>query len=96
MFGTEINLTLYTHSHYLYGLRISLAHPTAQTLLLNLVLIHEPYERGEISNIVWIEGKNNPADGLKKIDRKLDALMNVIVTNLFLPTVESWIQSGGK
>lgn len=92
IYGRQIDLTLYTDSQSLYGLCISLAHTTERRLQIDLSMIREAYERRDITNIVWIEGKNNPADDLTKITRRAGVLSEVIATNRFFPEPRSWIQ----
>lgn len=95
MFGRKIDFTLRTDSRSLYVLCISLASISERRLKMNPAVIRQGYERREISNIVWIEGKNNPAQSLKKIKQRSDALMNVIRTDHFWPTVETWTERDG-
>ena len=60
----KVTLTLYTASQSLYRLCISLAQTTERRLQIDLTLIREAYEKRDITDIMWISGKQNPADGL--------------------------------
>ncbi len=60
----KVTLTLYTDSQSLYRLCISLAQTTERRLQIDLTLIREAYEKRDITDIMWISGKQNPADGL--------------------------------
>jgi len=92
MFPRKIDLTIYTDSHSLYGLCISLAQTTERRLQIDLALIREAYERREITNIIWIEGKQNPADDLTKPDKQSGILHKVIAHNHFKPSQKSWVK----
>lgn len=96
MFGRKNYITLYTGSRSLYGLYISLVHMIERRLQFGLAVIREAHEKREISNIVWIEGKANPTDGLTKIDLSTDAVVNVIAANHFLSAAESFLERDGK
>lgn len=94
--GKKYRLTPSTDSLSPYGLRITLAHTTKRKLQNDFSVIREAYERREIFDIVWIEGNNNSADGLTKMEKKSGALMNIVETKQFLPTAESWIEKDEK
>lgn len=54
-------------------------------------LIREAYERREITNITWIKGDSNVADGLTKTDRWSKALGKLAETIYFSPDTECQI-----
>lgn len=96
IFGGKTNLALYTDCCLHFVLSLSSAQMTDRSVQIDLLVIREAYERREVSTIVRIEGRNGPADGLTKVDRRSTALMNVIATSQFRPTAESWTDGNGK
>lgn len=70
----KIDLTLYTDSRSLYGHWISLARTSERCLQIDLVVIQHAYERRNITGKIWISEKTNPADRLRKVNRRGEAL----------------------
>jgi len=92
MYGRDdIPLSVYTDSHTLYGLCISLSQTTERRLQIDLALIREAYERREITHIMWIAGNINPADDLTKVDKRCGALEKLLATNKFNPPPQAWV-----
>jgi len=89
---SKINLSIYTDSQTLYGLCISLRNTTERRLQIDLALIREAYERRELTEIIWINGKANPADDLTKCEKRSGSLEELLHTGKFLPQKESWIE----
>lgn len=58
--------TLYTDGKSLYGCCISLSHTTGPCLLIALAVIRELCERRGITEIIWMQGRQNPAEDLTK------------------------------
>lgn len=66
--GTSIPLSIYTDSRSLYHLTVSLTRTKEKRMQIDLQVLRQAYERREITNVVWITGESNPADGLTKIN----------------------------
>lgn len=93
MLNRKVDFTLYTNSHCLYGLCVSLAHTTERRLQVDLSLARETYERRELPNIVRITGTTNPADDLTMGEKRAGALAKVVGTNFsFLPCRAGYIE----
>ena len=88
----QVALSVYTDSHSLYGLCISLSQTTERRLLIDLALLREAYEKREITNLYWIPGDQNPADDLTKLEKRRVALDKLLKTNKFNPDREVWIE----
>lgn len=58
-------------------------------LKIGLAIICEAYELRGITSIIWISGKENPANDLTKTDRRSGVLSKVVETNCFLSEAES-------
>ena len=82
----NIPLVMYTDSHSLYGLCVSLTQTTEKRLLVDLNMIRKAYEKRDISRIVWISGQQNPADDLTKTGRRNGSLSKLVTTAVFTPT----------
>lgn len=76
-------------SHSLYKLYISLMATTERRLQIDLAVVREAYEIGDVTGIVWIKSSSNPADDVTKTSRRSKALATIILTKLFSPVAES-------
>lgn len=65
----SVDLTIYTDSQTLSGPCIVLSCTTERRLLIDLALIREAYESGDITSLVWISSSTNPADDLTKTEK---------------------------
>lgn len=81
---------MWSDSHTLFELRISLASTTEWHLQNDLSMIREAYNRRDITSILRTSGNTNPADDLKKPFERNGTLAQIIKTNHFLSTVDSW------
>ena len=48
--------------------------------MIDIMSLHQSYERREITEVKWIHGHHNPADSMTKA-KSSSALKNVIETN---------------
>jgi hypothetical protein len=76
-----VSLIWYTDARSLYHLAISLAPtPAEKRLSIDIAAVRQGVELREISEIVLIQGRSNPADGCTKISAN-GALENLLRTN---------------
>jgi hypothetical protein len=77
-----IVLTLYIDSKSLYECLVRLGSTTEKRLMVDIMYLRQVYERREIIEVVWIEGRYNLADCMTKDRGKCrSSLKNVIDTN---------------
>ncbi len=77
--GKQIPLPLCTDSRSLYHLAISLGRTTEHRLLNDSHMMREVFEKRDITNILWLSGKSNPADGLNEVGTAENAALEVTV-----------------
>lgn len=66
MIAQNIPLTMYTDSDSLFKVIKKSTTTTERRLMIDIRAAREAYQREEISDIAWIRGDQNPADGLTK------------------------------
>ena len=66
MLGCHIPLQMYTDSKSLFDILTKCSNTTERRLMIDLQSVRNAYENHEISNIGFLRGPNNPADGLTK------------------------------
>lgn len=81
MIKREGTLSVYTDSHTLYELCISLSNTTKRQLLIDLTLLREAYEQRETTNLYWI---------LTKLNRRCSALEQLLRTTSPIPSLRRW------
>jgi hypothetical protein len=59
--------------------------------MIDIIALRQSYERREITEIRWIDGKDNPADAMTKSTPN-KALEKFINTNQLGVQVEEWVQ----
>ncbi len=59
--------------------------------MIDIMALRQSYERREMTEIIWIEGSNNPADGLTK-NKLCPALQHLIDTNSHTLKTTAWVQ----
>lgn len=92
LLGRKVHLAIYIDSQSLYGLCNSLAHTTESRIKTDSAMIREAYEGRDITEIIRIAGMQNPADDLTKPTRWSRAMSEIVATNYFAPTAQSWIK----
>ena len=55
-----------TDSYSLYECLVKLGTTKEKRLMIDIMALRQSYERREITEIRWIDGKNNPADAMTK------------------------------
>lgn len=76
----KIPIVLCSDSRSLYECLIKLGTATKKRLMINIMSLRESYKRKEISEILWVDGKDNPADACTKKNPN-SALEKLISTN---------------
>lgn len=62
--GRKLPLTMITESEQLFKAIIKSTTTTEKILMIDVEAAREAYNDEEISDVVWMLGKNNTADGL--------------------------------
>jgi hypothetical protein len=89
-----IPLSLCVDSKSLYDCLTKLGTTQEKRLMIDIMCLRQAYERREITEILWIQGEKNPADGMTK-EKPCDALKRLISTNkLDLGQVSGWVDRG--
>ena len=88
----SVNLVTYTDSKSLYDCLVKLGSTHEKRLMIDIMFLRQAYERREISEIVWIDGKQNIADAMTK-DKCSNSLKTLIDTNkLQLSDTIGWVE----
>jgi hypothetical protein len=69
-----------TNSYSLYECLVKLGSTQEKRLMIDIIALRQSYERREITEIRWIDGKDNPADIMTKSTPN-KALKKLIDTN---------------
>ncbi|KHJ33788.1 hypothetical protein EV44_g4070 [Erysiphe necator] len=80
-----------TDSSSLYECLVKLGNTKEKPLMIDTMAIHESYERREISEIRWINGQDNPADAMTKIN-PTNALRQIVDSHEIRVRVEGWVE----
>lgn len=87
-------LVLCTDSRSLYEALIRLSTTDEKRLMIDVMALREAYERREISELRWIDGRDNPADAMTKATPNT-ALETLIDTNELRIRVEGYVDRPG-
>ncbi|KAL3420591.1 hypothetical protein PVAG01_07036 [Phlyctema vagabunda] len=87
----DIPLNICTDSFSLYDCLIKLSTTIEKRLMIDIMGLRQSYERREIREIRWIDGKSNPADALTK-DLPCTALKQLIDTNQLDIKTKGWVE----
>ena len=60
------SIVLYTDSYSLYECLVKLGTTKEKRLIINIMALRESYQKREVTEIRWINGKNNLADAMTK------------------------------
>jgi hypothetical protein len=80
-----------TDSYSLYECLVKLGTTQEKRLMIDIIALRQSYERREITEIRWIDGKDNLADTMTKSTPN-KALEKLIDTNQLGVRVEGWVQ----
>ena len=87
----EIPMVLCTDSRSLYECLVKLGTTHEKRLMIDIMSLRESYERREIAEICWVDGRDNPADAFtKKTPNK--ALEQLVSTNTLTVRVEAYVE----
>lgn len=88
-----VPLIVCTDSRSLYECLVKLGTTKEKRLMIDVMAIRESYERRELAEIRWINGKDNPADSMTKANAS-SALQKLIETNKLNVRLEGWVERG--
>lgn len=89
---TEIPLVLYIDSKSLYDCLVKLGTTQEKRLMIDVLCLRQSYERREITEVKWIQGKTNPADALTKGKGASTALQQIVDTNSVDLQAVEWVE----
>ena len=83
-----------TNSYSLYECLVKLSTTKEKRLMIDIMALRQSYERREITEIRWIDGKGNPADAMTKSTPN-KALKKFIDFSQLNVQVKRWVQRKG-
>ena len=83
-------LIVCTDSLSLYECLVKLGSTKEKRLMIDIIAIRESYERKEKTEIRWINGKDNSADAMTKIN-PTTVLRNLIRHNEISVRIQGWV-----
>ena len=86
----KIPLILATDPKSLYECLIKLGTTTEKRLMVDVMLLRQAYERRLVTEVVWIEGKDNVADAMTKSNAG-NALTRLVNTNAMIMARNGWV-----
>lgn len=87
----RIPVVICTDSRSLYDCLVRLGTTDEKRLMIDIMSLREAYEKKEISEVRWIDGKDNPADACTK-KAPNGALEKLISTNTLKIRVEAYVE----
>ncbi|KAL0929476.1 uncharacterized protein CTRU02_204398 [Colletotrichum truncatum] len=91
-----IPVVICTDSRSLYECLVRLGTTDEKRLMIDIMSLRESYEKKEISEVRWIDGKDNPADAFTKKSPN-SALEQLITTSKLRIRIEAYVDRlGGK
>lgn len=73
----RISVVIFTDSRSLYKYLVKLGTTDEKRLMVDIMSLREAYEKKEISEIRWIDRRDNPADACTK--RKLNSALTLLI-----------------
>ena len=86
----KIPMIVCTDSYSLYECLVKLGTTKEKRLMIDIMALRQSYERREIFEIRWINGKDNPADAMTKSNPN-KALETFVDANHLTVRVEGWV-----
>jgi hypothetical protein len=86
----DIPIVVCTDSYSLYECLVKLGTTKEKRLMIDIMALRQSYERREITEVRWIDGKDNPADAMTKSTPN-KALEKFIDSNQLSIRVEGWV-----
>jgi hypothetical protein len=90
----QIPIVVCTDSYSLYECLVKLGTTKEKRLMIDIMALRQSYERREITEVRWINGKDNPADAMTK-SAPNKALEKLIDSNKLNVRVEGWVERKG-
>lgn len=88
----NIPLILCTDSMSLYDCLVKLGTTKAEKrLMIDIMALRQSYERREIFEVRWIDGRDNPADAMTKANPN-KALEHFLDSNMLSVRVDGWVE----
>ncbi|KAK6224925.1 hypothetical protein QIS74_03252 [Colletotrichum tabaci] len=86
----RIPVVVCSDSRSLYECLVRLGTTDEKRLMIDIMSLRESYEKKEISEVRWIDGKDNPADALTKKTPN-SALQQLITSNTLRIRIEAYV-----
>jgi hypothetical protein len=86
----RVPLVICSDSRSLYECLVKLGTTDEKRLMIDIMSLRESYEKKEISEVRWIDGKDNPADACTKKTPN-QALERLISTNTLRIRIEAFV-----
>lgn len=86
----KVPLHIITDSKSLFDVITQCSNTSERRLMIDLEAVREAYESHSISNVGFVRGPNNPADGLTK-SGNCPPLIDILKTGLDNSIVEQWV-----
>ena len=86
----HVPIVVCTDSLSLYECLVKLGTTKEKRLMIDIMAIREGYERGDITDICWIDGRDNPADAMTKAAANT-SMEQLITTNKLELHVQGWV-----
>ena len=86
-----IPIIVCTDSYSLYECLVKLGTTKEKRLMIDIMALHQSYERRELFKIRWINGQDNPADAMTKTNPN-KALETFVNTNTLRIRVKGWVK----
>jgi len=87
----DLPLVICTDSKSLYECLVKLDTTQEKWLIIDVMCLHQAYERREIAEVKWIKGNSNPADAITKA-KPSNTLMQLLDTNTLQLDVKEWVE----
>jgi hypothetical protein len=86
----HVPIVVCTDSLSLYECLVKLGTTKEKRLMIDIMALRETYERGELKDIRWIDGRDNPADAMTKTTANA-SMEQLINTNKLELRVQGWV-----
>src|SRR6266702_3476663 len=86
-----IPIIIYTDSYSLYECLVKLNTTKEKCLMIDIMALRQSYEQQELFKIRWINGQDNPADIITKVNPN-KALETFVDTNTLYIRVKGWVK----
>ena len=86
----KVPIVACTDSRSLYDCLVKLGTTKKKRLMIDIMAIREAYERNDLNDVRWIDGRDNPADSMTKGNCN-NALITFIGTNKLTMRLQGWV-----